>query len=103
MTFLRFLEQGLDGFQFGVMLFLMAAGLTLVRVYELVPRLGERSTSMDNHKRAGQSILIIDKSVKALTRIADRHDTIAKGKVVWQGSSPELSANDEVQHRYLGV
>jgi len=30
MTFLLFLEQGLNGLQFGVMLFLMAAGLTLV-------------------------------------------------------------------------
>ncbi len=63
---------------------------------EIWQRLGEL-------KRAGQSILIIDKSVKALTRIADRHYIIEKGKVVWQGSSPELSANDEVQHRFLGV
>ncbi len=54
-------------------------------------------------KRAGQSILIIDKSVKALTRIADRHYIIEKGKVVWQGSSPELSASEDIQRRYLGV
>jgi len=54
-------------------------------------------------KRAGQAILIIDKSVEALTRIADRHYIIEKGKVVWRGSSPELSVNDEVQRRYLGV
>jgi branched-chain amino acid transport system ATP-binding protein len=54
-------------------------------------------------KRAGQSILIIDKSVEALTRIADRHYIIEKGKVVWQGSSPELGANEDIQRRYLGV
>jgi len=28
---------------------------------------------------------------------------LEKGRVVWSGSSAELSANQEVQHRYLGV
>jgi branched-chain amino acid transport system ATP-binding protein len=28
---------------------------------------------------------------------------LEKGRVVWSGSSAELSANAEVQHRYLGV
>ncbi len=54
-------------------------------------------------KKAGQSILVIDKNVKALTEIADRHYIIEKGKVVWVGTSPELSADEEIQHRYLGV
>ena len=38
-------------------------------------------------KRAGQSILLIDKNVEALTRIADRHYLIERGRVVWSGSS----------------
>lgn len=54
-------------------------------------------------KAAGQSILIVDKNVEALTRLADRHYVIEKGRVVWQGSSPELAASPEIQHRYLGV
>jgi branched-chain amino acid transport system ATP-binding protein len=54
-------------------------------------------------KAAGQSILVIDKNVEALIRIADRHYLIERGKVVWTGSSPELAAAPEVQHRYLGV
>jgi len=54
-------------------------------------------------KAAGQSILVIDKNVKALTQIADRHYIIEKGQVVWQGTSPDLAANEELQHRYLGV
>jgi len=54
-------------------------------------------------KAAGQSILVIDKNVKALTQIADRHYIIEKGQVVWQGTSPELAANEDLQHRYLGV
>ena len=37
-------------------------------------------------KAAGQSILVIDKNVEALIRIADRHYLIERGKVVWVGS-----------------
>jgi branched-chain amino acid transport system ATP-binding protein len=54
-------------------------------------------------KAAGQSILVIDKNVEALIRIADRHYLIERGKVVWSGSSPELAAAPDLQHRYLGV
>ena len=58
---------------------------------------------LDNLKRDGQAILVIDKNVDALTRIADRHYIIEKGRVVWQGDSAALSANADIQHRYLGV
>jgi len=54
-------------------------------------------------KAAGQSILLIDKNVEALIRIADRHYLIERGKVVWTGSSAELAAAPAIQHRYLGV
>jgi branched-chain amino acid transport system ATP-binding protein len=54
-------------------------------------------------KAQGQSILVIDKNVEALIRIADRHYLIERGKVVWTGSSSELAAAPGVQHRYLGV
>jgi branched-chain amino acid transport system ATP-binding protein len=54
-------------------------------------------------KAAGQSILVIDKNVEALIRIADRHYLIERGKVVWAGNSTQLAAAPEVQHRYLGV
>jgi len=59
--------------------------------------------SIDRLKGAGLSILIIDKDVKALTRIADRHYVLEKGRVVWSGASAALAANEDVQHRYLGV
>ena len=52
---------------------------------------------------AGQSILVIDKNVEALIRIADRHYLIERGKVVWNGSSRELASAPGTQHRYLGV
>jgi branched-chain amino acid transport system ATP-binding protein len=54
-------------------------------------------------KAAGQSILLIDKNVEALIRIADRHTLIERGRVVWTGASAALAAAPDVQHRYLGV
>ena len=54
-------------------------------------------------KAQGQSILVIDKNVEALTRIADRHYLIERGRVVWSGTSAELAAAPDVQHRYLGI
>jgi branched-chain amino acid transport system ATP-binding protein len=59
--------------------------------------------SIERLKAAGLAILLIDKDVKALTRIADRHFVLEKGRVVWSGTSRELSAGAEIQHRYLGV
>ncbi len=60
-------------------------------------------STLEKLKAAGQSILVVDKNVDALARIADRHYIIEKGKVVWTGTSPALLADKELQHRYLGV
>jgi len=54
-------------------------------------------------KAEGLSILLIDKNVHALTKVADRHFVIERGRVVWSGSSAELTAAPDVQHRYLGI
>lgn len=54
-------------------------------------------------KNEGQSILVIDKNIQALSEIADRHYIIEKGSVVWEGSSRDLQENDEIKHKYLGV
>jgi branched-chain amino acid transport system ATP-binding protein len=59
--------------------------------------------SIEQLKADGLSILVIDKDVKALTRVADRHYVLEKGRVVWSGTSAELAADTNVQHRYLGV
>jgi branched-chain amino acid transport system ATP-binding protein len=64
---------------------------------------GDIYRSIESMKAAGLSILVIDKDVKALTRVADRHYVLEKGRVVWSGTSADLAANDEIQHRYLGV
>jgi branched-chain amino acid transport system ATP-binding protein len=54
-------------------------------------------------KFQGQSILLIDKNVDALQRLADRHYIIEKGRIVWQGASAGLAARPDLLHTYLGV
>jgi len=54
-------------------------------------------------KRAGQSILVIDKNVEALIEIADRQYIIGRGCSAGSGTSRELAAAPVVQHRYLGI
>ena len=58
---------------------------------------------LPSSKTAGQSILLIDKNVEALIRIANRHVLIERGRPVWSGTSAALAAAPDVQHRYLGV
>jgi branched-chain amino acid transport system ATP-binding protein len=54
-------------------------------------------------RAAGQTILVIDKYIERLVRLADRHTIIERGRVAWQGSSAELDADRNLWHRYLGV
>ena len=69
------------------------APLVRVEIYRSIERL----------KAEGLSILLIDKDVAVLSRVADAHYVLEKGRVVWNGTSADLSANRDVQHRYLGV
>ncbi len=59
--------------------------------------------SIERLKGEGLSILVIDKDVKALTRVAEVHYVLEKGRVVWSGSSADLATSHEVQRRYLGI
>ena len=54
-------------------------------------------------KAEGQAILVIDKNLESLLKLADRHVVIEKGRVVWQGTSASLAQEPAIQHRYLGV
>lgn len=54
-------------------------------------------------KRDGLSQIVIDKNVKALMGLADRHYVIEKGRVVWQGSSTALREQPDIVRQYLGV
>jgi branched-chain amino acid transport system ATP-binding protein len=54
-------------------------------------------------KSRGQSILVVDRNLKVLQRLADHHYIIEKGRTVWSGSSAELERETEAVHRYIGL
>ena len=54
-------------------------------------------------KASGQSILIVDKNLKILSRLADRHYVLERGRVRWSGGSQQLGADYEAIRRYVGV
>ncbi len=59
--------------------------------------------SLKRLKTEGQAILLVDKHVDALMKLADRHVVIEKGFTVWSGSSAALAADPTVRQRYLQV
>jgi branched-chain amino acid transport system ATP-binding protein len=54
-------------------------------------------------KQDGQSILVIDKNVDALVKLADRHLILEKGRIVWEGTSGDFLARPDLKDRYLHV
>ena len=58
---------------------------------------------IENLKAEDQAILLIDKNIDALLRLADRHHIIEKGRIVWTGTSAALAAGEALRQRYLGV
>lgn len=58
---------------------------------------------LETLKVEGQSILVVDKNIEALARLADRHLIMDKGQIVWNGDSAALTSNPELGHRLLGV
>jgi branched-chain amino acid transport system ATP-binding protein len=64
---------------------------------------GEIWASLKRLKTEGQAILLVDKHIDALLKLADRHVVIEKGHVVWSGSSAALTKDPAVRQRYLQV
>jgi branched-chain amino acid transport system ATP-binding protein len=54
-------------------------------------------------KGRGQSILVVDKNVSALEKLAGRHVVLEKGRTVWTGTSADLRADPSIKERYLGA
>ncbi|RII83644.1 ABC transporter ATP-binding protein [Neopusillimonas maritima] len=54
-------------------------------------------------KETGQSILVVDKDVKALSKLADRHYMIEKGRIAWKGNTEMLMADTQRVQQYVGV
>lgn len=59
--------------------------------------------SLDQIRQTGLSILVVDKNLSDLMRLANRHHIIQRGKIVWTGNSDDLQADDAARARYLGV
>ncbi|MBL8378214.1 MAG: ABC transporter ATP-binding protein [Burkholderiales bacterium] len=60
-------------------------------------------TCLAGLKKAGQTVVVIDKNIAALLRLADTHYLVEKGRVVWNGTSASLKAQPELLHQYVGV
>jgi branched-chain amino acid transport system ATP-binding protein len=58
---------------------------------------------LDKLRAQGQTILVIDKYVQRLIKLANHHTLIERGQVVWQGDSAQLAANPALWQRYIGV
>ena len=51
----------------------------------------------------GITVLLVEQNVHVGLELADRNYVINQGEIVWEGTSEELEANEEVLDRYLGV
>jgi branched-chain amino acid transport system ATP-binding protein len=51
----------------------------------------------------GLSILVVDRNLDALMRLADRHNVVEKGRVVWSGTATELAAERAQIEQRIGV
>jgi branched-chain amino acid transport system ATP-binding protein len=60
-------------------------------------------TCLARLKDEGQAILLVDKHLASLMKLADRHVIIEKGQVAWSGTSAELAADPTIAQRYLQV
>ncbi len=58
---------------------------------------------LEKLRGSGQTVLVIDKYVKRLVQIADRHTIVERGRVAWQGDSATLAADPGLWQRYIGV
>jgi len=54
-------------------------------------------------KGEGLTLLVIDKNIRPLLRLADRHYIVEKGRIAWSGDSQALAAAPGVLHQYVGV
>jgi branched-chain amino acid transport system ATP-binding protein len=58
---------------------------------------------LDKLRTQGQTILVIDKYVQRLIKLANHHTIIERGRVVWRGDSAQLAADPPLWQRYIGV
>lgn len=88
---------------FALPLSVCGAGAAEIRIGVLAYIRAEIWRCIETLKAQGQAILVIDKNVRVLQRMADRQFIIERGWTVWSGTSAELTAAPELIARYVGV
>lgn len=58
--------------------------------------------ALDRIRQTGLSILIVDKNLNDLMKLADQHFIIQRGEVVWSGNSDALQQDSAARKSYLG-
>jgi len=64
---------------------------------------GEIWSCLSRLKADGQSILLVDKHLEPMLKLAERHVIVEKGHVVWTGTSDQLANDETVRQQYLMV
>ena len=59
--------------------------------------------SLERIRADALAILIIDKNLNDLMKLADRHHIVHRGQVVWSGTSQELQRSADIRTQYLGL
>jgi branched-chain amino acid transport system ATP-binding protein len=54
-------------------------------------------------KNDGLTLIVIDKNIGPLARLADHHYIVEKGRIAWHGDSAALLADPAILHQYVGV
>ncbi len=63
----------------------------------------EMWTCLEAIARTGLSVMVVDKNIRALARIAQRFTVISKGRTIWTGTAAAFVEAEELHQRYLGV
>jgi branched-chain amino acid transport system ATP-binding protein len=58
---------------------------------------------LEQLKSEGMSMIVVDKNLKSLLPLANRHYIVEKGRIVWSGDSAALAANRQLHAQYLGI
>jgi branched-chain amino acid transport system ATP-binding protein len=70
----------------------------------LAPKIVETVEQViQNIHRQNIPILLVEQNMRVALRLAERIYVMSKGKVVFQGTSQELKAADDVREKYLEV
>ncbi len=70
----------------------------------LAPRIRQRiHDTLAELKEDGLSLLVVDHDIRALAHYCDFLVIMEKGRIVWRGAPAHLLADEDLQHRHLGL